>query len=919
MNRFPIMWKTLLVIGFLIFLAVQSGHTIIPPRPGTGLTLPLTQAERDALQLGFAGPVPRRFIVVDREGNEKPSVEGFYPVPVLLGDHPGESGTYSQPEFQELLFDGPNPTGTMKDFYEQNSYDLFTLDGTVHGWFTLPESRGYYEGGNTGFGPWPNNAGSFVYDLCVVSDTDVDFSLYDNDGPDGIPNSGDDNGYVDAIFAVHTGDGGECGGSRIWSHRSSITNMGGPSGGYETDDASANGGFIHVNDYIIMPEMSCGGNGLIEIGVYCHEFGHSLGLPDLYDTDGSSEGIGQWGLMGSGSWGGNGGQPELPTHMGAWSKERLGWVTPIELSSNTDIVQIPQVEDSPTVIKLWHQGDYSGLEYFLVENRQKVGFDASLLMPGILIWHIDNSRSNNRDENHKLVDVEEADGTNGLDHAGNRGDAGDPWPGSTGNTTFDWFSQPDNFSYSGSRTEVSVTKIGEADSLMDVKFTISSAVIDSLAWNLDDSEGDGDGIWDVGEEVAMNFVVRNDSPTPAESLWAVVSSEDATVQFVTDSVFLGTLEGEFMIGNESDPFAITTTPDAPVHRSELVLTLHGLDHFLWETSLQVMIGHPSVLIVDDAESDSDYLKYYTATLDTLVVPYVTRTVSTQGSPADSLEPFELVIWFTGQEQNNILDSLDLTALRDHVERGGQLLLSGQNIAEDLHNSGESFLSETLKADWGGTNLLPFAYGLRGDPVTDSVFVIITAGTNGANNQTSRDILLPLSGGSPIAVYDSTNWEDVAGVRVQFTEYGSKLIFLGFGFEAVNRPSSAHEQVTRVEFMKRMLDWLSSPVGIDGGDEPTADMPKILGLGQNYPNPFNPTTTIVFDIPDGGETETTNLVIYNLRGEQVRVLIDDRVEPGRYEVVWDGRDEAGERVSSGVYFYKLTHGEKSVTRKMLVVK
>ena len=88
----------------------------------------------------------------------------------------------------------------------------------------------------------------------------------------------------------------------------------------------------------IVRSKNTGGN-LIDIGVFCHEFGHVLGLPDLYDTDNSSEGLGQWCLMASGSWGGNGSSPQTPTHMSAWCKQKLGWVTPssdrfIKLESN---------------------------------------------------------------------------------------------------------------------------------------------------------------------------------------------------------------------------------------------------------------------------------------------------------------------------------------------------------------------------------------------------------------------------------------------------------------------------------------------------------------------------------------------------------------------------------------------------------
>ena len=144
-----------------------------------------------------------------------------------------------------------------------------------------------------------------------------------------MPNSGDDDGFVDFIGIVHPEVGAEAGagaGTNIWSHRWVLSGWG--AGTYTTGDARAGGGNIRVNDYTIMPALS-NSTTMIEIGVFCHEFGHAFGLPDLYDTNsdnGSSSGIGWWGLMGSGNWN----SPTHPAHMSPWAKAELGWITPID-------------------------------------------------------------------------------------------------------------------------------------------------------------------------------------------------------------------------------------------------------------------------------------------------------------------------------------------------------------------------------------------------------------------------------------------------------------------------------------------------------------------------------------------------------------------------------------------------------------
>jgi M6 family metalloprotease-like protein len=853
-------------------------------------------------------------------------IEGTYPVPVLLGEYSNSTGTHTAEEFQALLFDGPNPTGTMKEYYEENSYGSFTVDGIVHGWYELPEPDSFYVGIDYGMGPWPNNAGRLVYDLASASDAAVDYSIYDNDGPDGIPNSGDDDGYVDQFFAVHTGTGAECTQGMepaIWSHSASIYWIGGPFGGYVTDDSSASGGFIRIDRYIIMPQYSCHEDNLIEIGVFCHEFGHSIGLPDLYDRDMSSAGIGAWGLMSYGAWGGDMSHPDLPVYMCAWSKEKLGWIEPIEVTSNTGVVMLPRVEDSPVVVKVWEDGDYSGEEYFLIENRQQVGFDESLPIPGVMIWHIDNRLDHNDDENHKLVDVEAADGQNDLDRLTNWGDVGDPWPGITKNRSFCWHTNPNSNSYNGfSFSEVMINEIGDPDSVVELRLTVNTAEIDSIKWDIEETwtDGDDDGLWDAGETVELDILVYNGSEEPAESLWAVITCEDSTIWVLTSSVYLGTLEGNSQIGNADNPLVLHALPEAGVRRTELQLALLGANDFRWETTFTVLVGHPALLVVDDSELGSGIFEYYSTTLDSLSIPFVTRIVHSQGSPADSLHPFARIIWFTGQESEEILDSLDLVGLREHLADGGQLLLTGQNIAEDLHNREESFLGDVLRVDWGGTGTLPFAYGLRGDPVTDSIEMILSSGSGGANNQTSRDILLVQSGADPIAVYDTTNLAEAAAVRIDNPVDQSRIVFLGFGFEAVNSTSDLY--ATRVEFMSLMLRWLEGMPGIqDGQDQDMlVGLPKAFKLGQNYPNPFNPSTTISFNIDRTTRTkQPVSLIVYDIRGRRVRTLVDSKLEPGRHTIHWDGRNDRGQSISSGIYLYTLNTGGEMLTRKMTVLK
>jgi len=95
-------------------------------------------------------------------------------------------------------------------------------------------------------------------------------------------------------------------------------------------------------------------------------------------------------------------------------------------------------------------------------------------------------------------------------------------------------------------------------------------------------------------------------------------------------------------------------------------------------------------------------------------------------------------------------------------------------------------------------------------------------------------------------------------------------------------------------------------------------PLDFSLNQNHPNPFNPNTVIRFSLPVGSPAITT-LKIYSILGKEVRALVNERKGAGSYEVIWDGRDDCGEEVASGIYFYRLTVGEITESRKMLLLK
>lgn len=292
------------------------------------------------------------------------------------------------------LFRDPAPAKSMRAYYEEVSRGLLTIDATiVTMWWPSTETMAEYgEDGGSGV----DNANGPIYRLVTetvrladAGDPTLDFSEFDTDGDD----------FVDHLVVVHAGDGQENtpeDTDLIWSHRWEV---------YDADE------FAPGNQPLLVDGVRVFGYTMVSesspVGVVSHEFGHDLALPDLYDRDDSSEGAGLWDIMAGGSWNGFP-AGSSPAHMSAWSRAFLGWIAPIEVTSARVGESIDAIESTGRAYRLSISGTL-GLEYFLVENRQRIGFDEGLPGSGLLIWHVDDSRRSNDNDARRWVDLEEAD------------------------------------------------------------------------------------------------------------------------------------------------------------------------------------------------------------------------------------------------------------------------------------------------------------------------------------------------------------------------------------------------------------------------------------------------------------------------------------------------------------------------------
>ncbi len=373
---------------------------------------------------------------------------GIVKFPVVLINFSDTATSFDLSDFEEV-FNGIE--NSVRDYYEETSYEELDFQFEIVGWYTAPNGHDYYS----------SRAYQLAREAAIYGDEDLDYSQFDNNN----------DGNVDLLIIIHQGQGQEFSGdpSDIWSHKSSMS--------YETDDG------VYVKGYSMQPERLDWEEtiNITTIGVICHELGHGLGLPDLYDTDGSSDGIGDWGLMGHGSWNWHDVPGDSPAHLTGWSKLKIDWVNPAVLDDNQGTLYFDEVELYED-IAIYNNPARKNVEYFLFENRQLIGYDSALPGHGLLIYHIDE-QANQSNDSHRKVHVIEADNDGALDiYKGDRGSDGDPFPGSTGNTSFTPGNEPKSLFYDDSPGP-SLTNITEDQMKItaDLNSTATNIIVDVSA------------------------------------------------------------------------------------------------------------------------------------------------------------------------------------------------------------------------------------------------------------------------------------------------------------------------------------------------------------------------------------------------------------------------------------------------------
>jgi bacillopeptidase F (M6 metalloprotease family) len=210
------------ILGFLVFVGATSASAAPPVQSWKEIAARRGPLAASRLRRALAATKP---LGVDQAATVRLTGVTHYRALVILlqfSDQPADTLNHTPADYDSLLFSlGTKPTGSFRDYYQEVSRGAFDITGVVTRWYTAPHPYSDYTSFAGGFGSPPFNAQQMAADAITLADPDWDLTQFDNDGPDGVPNSGDDDGTIDALFIVHAGPGGEetADLSDIWSHK----------------------------------------------------------------------------------------------------------------------------------------------------------------------------------------------------------------------------------------------------------------------------------------------------------------------------------------------------------------------------------------------------------------------------------------------------------------------------------------------------------------------------------------------------------------------------------------------------------------------------------------------------------------------------------------------------------------------------
>ncbi len=353
--------------------------------------------------------------------------------------------TSKQEYFEQMMNGEGDPFGenygSVHEYFRDQSYGQFDLEFDVVGPVTVSNNMSYY-GANDSNGD-DKHPHVMVTEACKLIENQVNFADYDWDG----------DGEVDQVYVIYAGYGEASGAedNTIWPHEYELVSAYYYDSSFSEYYKRENNTFSLVLDGVSINTYACGselygtsGSTIDGIGTMCHEFSHCLGLPDFYDTQYSGNlGMDSWDLMDAGAYNGDGYQPAGYTAYERWFS---GWLEPVALYDPITVTGMPAIQDSAVAYLLMRSGEPNiNSTYYLMYNHQQKGWDEASYGHGMLVQYVRydadawyNNEVNNSTQRMTLIPADGGFVYDSGDYYSLEGIAGDPWPGTSGNTSFSW-------------------------------------------------------------------------------------------------------------------------------------------------------------------------------------------------------------------------------------------------------------------------------------------------------------------------------------------------------------------------------------------------------------------------------------------------------------------------------------------------
>ena len=406
--------------------------------------------------------------------------------------------------------------------------------------------------------------------------------------------------------------------------------------------------------------------------------------------------------------------------------------------------------------------------------------------------------------------------------------------------------------------------------------------------------------------IVTGFVKDRTSGNPIKANLFFTIRGDSGENFVATAL-TDSLTGEYTVTLFDTVFSIEIQPKIPypltIRDSALVTpdTTIGFDFLL----------DPATLLLVNRDNNANYSIYYTDNLDSLSVSYVLWEVAKQGLPPfNKMDNFRTrtIVWFSGDSDSNTVSPEEQDSLISFLSAGGNLFLTGQNIAEEL--TGSDLLTNYVHTDFLSNTNANILLGVNGDPIGNGLNLYIAGGV--PNNQYSQEIITPLTG-----IDSAFSYLGGGGGATRYDAGSYKTVLFGFGFEAIN---STGTFASRKTVLERVLNWLGIETGTE--EEKKETLPR-LSL-RVWPNPFTTKTVIEFRSsgvqefnPQLPNSSTPQLRIYDVSGRVIRNLVTGGLCSGA--LVWHGKNNNGKRLGSGIYFIRYEDTKVRITKKLIMLK